>query len=266
LDSTCYDVIISTNLVHYPSSSGISVDNGKQITVNSNMIRVQGSGTKRGIDLKSTTQFAVTGNVVAGSGVSGSGTLAQGILVSFSSSVGVISSNTVLGDATTGIYLTGSVTNTTVIGNVVKVVETAINEDSSSDYNLITGNYVMGWTSNAILFTGIHDAVMNNPGYNPKGHMTSPFDTTNNLMADSGSSATPNNATITRIVGSPKLIMVIIGSWTAGHTLVIQIDGAQVVSVVAPSPGTTYSFYLYPGETFYCQYQSGQTTFAISAE
>ncbi len=108
-----------------------------------------------------------------------------------------------------------------------------------------------------------------NGNYNPQGSITNAFYTTTNVIIDGGgNSATPTNMTAMTVVGSPKMISVTIGSaWTSTHTLVIKIDGTQVVSLKAAiSAGTVYTFTLAPGETFYIQYQTSEATFVVSGE
>jgi len=65
---------------------------------------------------------------------------------------------------------------------------------------------------------------------------------------------------------SPKLIRVITGNYSSAYTLVIRIDGTQVVSIAKPAANSVYSFQLQPGETFYCEDHTSQTTFVVSAQ
>jgi hypothetical protein len=129
-----------------------------------------------------------------------------------------------------------------------------------------------GYTIGGKYFDGITGGAtfINNAHYNPIGTISNPFDNKAglNINDTGGGSATPANKTALTVVGSPKLIVMTIGAaWTATHTLVIQIDGTQVVSLKAAiSAGTVYSFSLAPGETYYVQYQSGQATWVVSGQ
>lgn len=244
---------------------GASVGSGAVIS--GNTIRTTDlAGTFKGIYGYDMSHVLITGNSFYSSGVLGRNRWAQAIMIRDSvSSQAVISSNYILGDAGTAIWLYNGITNTTVSRNLIINSLTGILEDTGGDYNTISENYITGCT-NTILLSGAHSLVINNKGYNPLRHIATPFDTTNHLVLDRGSSATPSNTTTMTVGQSPKLMIVVINAWTAGHTLVIKIDGTQVISVDVPAANTVYSFMLQPGETFYCQYQASQTTFTVSGE
>lgn len=133
--------------------------------------------------------------------------------------------------------------------------------------NVIEGNTFTNNTHTASASdSGIRTIFRNNLGYNPVGNIGSPFVSSGDYILDSGGAATPVNATAMTVYQSPKLIMVVTGTYTTAYTLVIQIDGTQVISINNPAANLVFSFQLQPGETFYCQYHTSQTTFVVSGQ
>jgi hypothetical protein len=139
--------------------------------------------------------------------------------------------------------------------------------DTKTSYNYVADNDLRPGGAPGITDKGVSNIIENNPGYNPVGAISTPFNNSTALILDNGATgSTPANITTLTVAQSPKLIMVTIGTWTAGHTLVIKIDSVQIVSVSMPSAGTVYTFRLEPGETFYIQYNTGHTSFYISGQ
>jgi len=167
-----------------------------------------------------------------------------------------ISNNHIVGFV--GIWLTSSASNASIQGN-----------DLRNSTNPISGEpfRYSAPTATGLIFTG-------NAGYNPQGTIASPFVPGGNYVLDAGGVAEPVNASAMTVWESPKNITVVIGStWTSptggnAHTLVIEIDGTQIVSTNEPATDTVYTFNLTPGQTFYIQYQSTNSpvTFIVSGE
>lgn len=111
-------------------------------------------------------------------------------------------------------------------------------------------------------------SILNNTGYNPLGPIAGPFVSSSDTILDSGGSSTPVNATTMTVWESPKLITVTIGSsWTSAHTLIIEVNGIQVLSTTTPAANTTvFQETLQPGHTFYIQYQSNKASFHVSGQ
>jgi hypothetical protein len=140
----------------------------------------------------------------------------------------------------------------------------AIGADGS--YNTIQNNqlYLTGGAA-GLGGNGTSNSFISNQGYNPVGHIADPFSA--NYILDSGGSATPTNKTVMTNWESPKTVNIQIGSsWTSAHTFVVQIDGVTWDSTTTPTAVMSYKYHLNPGQTFYCQYQSGQATFTVSGE
>jgi len=163
-------------------------------------------------------------------------------------------------------------TSATIEGNTItRIVGIMLGVNSIGAY--ITGNDLRNSTypisaascSNSAP-TATNLVILNNLGYNSLGHIASPFVSSGNYILDSGGASTPVNKTAMTVWESPKTIMVVTGNYTAAYTLVIQIDGTQVISINSPSANSRYSFELQPGETFYCQYHTSQTTFVVSGQ
>lgn len=242
LENSGNTAIYTTNADHSTISDNTIISNsalmflsGSYISVSGNTMNETGSGGT-GVNVVSNYD-ALTGNTLYGTG----GSSYSAIWISGSRNV--VSANTM----------------NNWNGCVIEI-------GSSGTGNEVIGNSLPSWTCGD---NGSGTIIEDNAGYNPQGHMSTPFDNTKDVVADqamdSGSS-TPNNRTTMTVVESPKLIMVVTGTYTAAYTLVIQIDGSQVVSITNPASNLVYSFTLHPGQTFYCQYHTAQTTFVVSGE
>jgi hypothetical protein len=161
------------------------------------------------------------------------------------------------GNVISGNNLIGTVTGNCIMISSPTVVGTQI-----------TGNNFNGRGINAISDGGIQTVVMNNTGYNPLGHIASPFVSSGDYILDRSGASTPVNATAMTVYESPKLITVTIGSgWTSAHTLVIKVNGTQILSTSTPAANTVvFQETLQPGETLYIQYQTGQASFNVSGQ
>lgn len=175
----------------------------------------------------------------------------------------IIKDNDIYGNATyLDIQVTGNSSDVLIQGNMIRGAQ-ILNQGTN---DVIVNNDVSG-LSNSIQDSGTGTVIEANEGYNPKGNIASPFVSSGNTIKDSGGASTPVNATTMTVWESPKIINIIIGSgWTPAHTLVIKIDGTQLIATTAPVANTVYSFTLNPGETFYIQYQRSQATFVVSGE
>jgi len=162
-----------------------------------------------------------------------------------------------LGNVISGNNFMGAVTGNCILISSSTVVGTQI-----------TGNNFNGRGINAVNDGGRQTVIMNNTGYNPLGHIASPFVSSGDYVLDQGGVGTPVNATVMTVYESPKLITVTVGSgWTSAHTLVIKVDGTQVLSTNKPAANTVvFQETLQPGETFYIQYQTGQASFNVSGQ
>lgn len=257
-DSAAYHTTIDGNQFLTVSSYGMDLQGkGLQVTnnqfrrVTSDAIVIKNTNTynvisgntfeylgKTGIYIISGSQFSIMGNNILGNA---SSTNPIDILIDGTTSYVVVQGNILRGGVMTGIYVASGATYVSIIGNDLSTCVAMI-----QDY------------SNASI-------IMNNLGYNPKGHIANAFyGSTKNIIQDVGSTASPVNATAMTVTESPKLIMVVTGTYTAAYTLVIRIDGTQVISINNPAANLVYSFALNPGQTFYCQYRSAQTTFVVS--
>lgn len=156
-------VTVSGNDVYFPTSTStvaaIEADDGINIIVRSNQIRVRGNN-RIGIDLLDVNGFTMTGNSITGSGISGASQITAGIMVSNSTS-GLISSNIIVGDATSGILLENE-SRTAVVNNNVNIATNCILETTNgSDYNTISDN-VLSNCGAALSYIGTHDFASNN--------------------------------------------------------------------------------------------------------
>jgi len=120
------------------------------------------------------------------------------------------------------------------------------NNDFTNDAVPITDNVVTTTT------------IIGNKNYNPLGAIRYPFvNGTTNIICDgvlckgvAVKGITPANSTSLTVTESPKLIEVSIIASYGTSTLSIWIDSKEVITAITPPLGTTYSYYLQPGETF----------------
>jgi parallel beta-helix repeat protein len=241
---------VSNNSVNATSNIGIYIQTPNAL-VNDNNVQV----AHRAI-LTTGLNTDIVGNVILGSyGISlDTGSNAsqaignyvhatdQGITVS--SSDDTVSNNRIYPAAIGAIVIAGGAVGTVVNGNDVRDITYPMRD------------------------SGTNTVITSNAGYNPLGRINAPFVSSSKTILDGGGSSFPVNATTMTVWESPKTISVLISSsFTTGHTFVLQIDGTQIVSANAPvAEERPYVFKLQPGQTFYCQYQAGMVTFAVSGE
>jgi len=199
-----------------------------------------------------------------------SGTTCGGIILDSGSTYSVATGNTISGSKVyQGLQVYSSYDN--VSDNEISVSGYGIVIGSAVDGTNVVGNNVQQAATSCgtkVQDSGRETTIENNVGYNPLGHITSPFVSGNEYILDGSGSGAPVNATTMAVWESPKLITVTVGSgWTASHTLVIKINGVVILSTNKP-PGNTVVFQqtLQPGQTFYVQWQSGQATFTVSGQ
>jgi len=250
--NTLFSVGTTTN------NHGIYVNGPSGTIVEDNFINVT-SGNGINVYTPSNNN-TITGNHIEETGGAG--------IAVYASNGNIITSNGVDNPASgkNGITLFNSFGNFIIGNNVSRVTGTGIILSSGCQHNTVQGNDVRGDTT-AFADSGSLNVVSGNIGYNPKGHIASPWISTGSLLGDTGGSSTPTNQTTYTVNDSPKLLLVVIGSgWTSAHTLVIQVDGTQVISTNAPAGNTVYTFNLNPGQTFCIQYQAALATFVVSGE
>jgi hypothetical protein len=234
------------NAAAYAMINGNYINGGPLITVgqHTNIVNNTVSTSSYGLNVNSGSDDSnIVGNIV--SVTSGPGIVAE-------SKDDLLSRNRVYGGSV-GVEIDSTASGTQ-----------AANNNLANNTHAISGG---GYSSSAVTATGV--IIENNTGYNPLGAITYPFNNSTDVITDSSTTygSTPANATTLSVTQSPKSVMIVIGSgWTGSHTFVIRIDGTQILSTTNPSANTVYTFTLQPGETFYCQYQSGQATFQVSGE
>jgi hypothetical protein len=289
------------------NSADIYVDGGTYVTVQGNLLSSASDGVKilstassvevlnnniRGVGqgvIMEASQSLIEGNYVTGS------TNPDGDSIFTDARHTNIVGNTIVNGGRRAIGLDSGSDNSTVSGNVaynggkgsigLEVGSTGALVSGNSFYtqygialdgssasraiiidNDLRNNTYAFYPYDAMPTTGV--VIEDNAGYNPLGHISSPFITASNLLVDAGLSSTPTNATTITNSQSPKTVSILISSaFTAGYSFVLKIDGAEISSITAPSAqAVPYIFTLQPGETFYCQYQSGDVTFTVSGQ
>ncbi len=213
----------------------------------------------------------IVGNIFVGAYLS-----YAAIMLDSGSNYGVVSSNTIYATSNRGcIYVVS--TDNTVSDNRVYGSTVGMGVSSTASRTFVVGNDLAGntypisgssnpYSSGPITATGV--VIENNAGYNSLGNIANPF-TSSGLIVDSGGTGSiPPNATTVTNTQSPKTISILISSsFAAGHTFVLKVDGVQWTSVTAPSAQIVpFTFTLQPGETFYCQYQTGTITYSVSGQ
>jgi len=290
-------ILISDNAVHSTTSNAIMGSATNGLSISGNLIDISSgysvqvyssdadvaiSGNQiygniaDFIDTNTAANVLISGNQLEGTGAYISGASVQfvdntvtgaGVALNAGTSNSLVTGNYIYTNPSNyqlGLYVDGPLT--TVSNNRI-VSYSGIYIDSGATYLSVQGNDFRGCSQ---IFGGIQTQTglifLNNKGYNPRGKIVSPFVSSSDTILDSGSAATLVNATTMTVWESPKIITVITGNYTSAYTLVIQIDGTQVLSITNPAANSVYSFQLQPGETFYCQYHTSQTTFVVSGE
>ena|GEM_PF-2520586 len=259
------DIVVSGNEISDTIGDGI-LGNGGLATITGNIIRLTSTTSpgKFGIMVKANNN-TVSDNLVDSTGTTNA---EYGIEANIGYYGISIIGNTIQGYPGNlqdeGIGLEASYSS--AIGNTVGGYAICIYAAFGTDEIVSNNGLSKSSCHFSIIASGLQ-VITSNIGYNPMGHLSSPFDDTNNYVCDNCGSSTPHNATTMTVTASPKIIMIVIGSgWTSAHTLVIKIDGTQIISTATPAANTVYTFTLNPLETFYIQYQSGQATFIVSGE
>jgi parallel beta-helix repeat protein len=301
---TNVDILISANQVNGTTNEAITGTSTTNLSIEDNVMDDAGYNV---ILIASTvTGVSVSGNYISASSpavgisvqnpqalVEGNNVEGENLAISASGQQTNIVGNTIVGAHYLAVLLDSGSDDSSLVGNHVYTslaYETAIQVNSKDD--TVSNNRVYGGGGNdgAISITntavgtfvtdndlrnnttpisdnGINTVITGNVGYNPLGHITNPF-TTSNTLVDSGTTSTmPNGTTITNWE-SPKTISILISSpFTTGHTFVLKIDGTQIVSTSAPTAQVVpYIFTLQPGETLYCQYPTGDITVSVSGQ
>jgi hypothetical protein len=257
IGSNVTDVSVSHNHISAATAVAIDIITPKAL-VEDNYVEAGSTGIQA-----AGQHTAIVGNVV-------SDPTYAGIALSSGSDYSLVVSNYVYTSIAyhNGMYVNSkddTVSDNRFYGGVANVGGISIS--SSALGTIVTDNDIRNNTF-PISDSGINTAITGNPGYNPLGKIGDAFVSSTKTVLDGGGSSTPVNATTMTVWESPKTISVLISSaFTTGHTFVLQIDGTQIASTSAPAAQIIpYIFILQPGETFYCQYQTGKVTFVVSGQ
>jgi parallel beta-helix repeat protein len=252
------------NIIENQTGSGYAVYlNVNEAVISGNTF----NNTARGLTLVSASNNTVTGNEFNDAAMIGgyiSSVSVTGDYNVFSQNVIVVNNpSTESGFAIGGAYnvFTGNIVDGSYQGFYIGV---------GSVGNEIYGNIVRD-SFHPIDDHGMQTTILGNLGYNPQGHLSTPFDDTTNTIVEQSMnslSTSPNNATTMTDWESPKLISIYVGSgWTSSHTLVLKIDGTTYVSTNSPTANSLlWSGILQPGQSFYIQYQASEATFEVESE
>jgi len=173
------DGLIDNNTITDSKGSAILIA-GNNITVRSNHVRALGSN-RIGIASIGVSGFTITDNTITGSGTPGISQFAAGI-IAVNSTSGLVSSNVIIGDASSGILLENE-SRTEVVDNSVNVATNCILE-TTSDYNIISNN-ILSNCDTALSYIGSHDVATNDTDIN-HGAIQSPMMLTQTMPATSG--------------------------------------------------------------------------------
>jgi hypothetical protein len=271
------NILISGNIINGTSNTAIIQINGISGTnpimgaeVTGNYV-YSGPGTSNqfnGILLEYCNFTTVTGNVVLGEATNyGSGAVLD------NANVTQITGN-LFYNLAYGLQISQSSSHYSsenhVTSNIFKSDGTGINLQGNG--NAIIGNSFLNVTTKISSSTVGPTPIINNQGYNPLGHIASPWVNSGALIAstisDSGGTGNPTNATTYTVNNSPKLITVYCATaYGAGDSaLTIYVDGSEIVNLNPSVAGLQWSWTLQPGETFKVTYSPTSIKIYVSGQ
>lgn len=259
LTNTSIKIAIINSEIHANGNAGMIFDgvNTDGVSISDSQVTTSGQFTSAdGLRILGGTNFKISGNLIGAN----NGTIlgfGNGVFVGANMAGYVIANNNIgpffgIPNGGWGINIASTTAGDFVIAN---------NRIAASG----SGNLLGAIVDQS---TGLNQTINNNPGYNPIAHEPTPFLNANSLIPDSiGVNALPANNTLLTVTGSPKLIIITIGTYLLTHRFQVLIDGTSIISVVLPVLNSVYEFSLTAGETFQCLYEGGgRTVFNVSGQ